>query len=452
MAESAKSKVLIIGAGISGIALAILLHKRGHEVELIEKRNYEIDEIPEKHSINFTLTQRGLDVLESLHLKQKILQNSDALTGRMIHAENGKTLFYPYGSKKNHMLHSIRRRKLLEILYEEIKQYPNIPLKMNCKLLNINKSNWECKYINTQSNKTFSTTADLIVGADGAFSTTRKLMLDQCPVSYQQKFFNWKYKKIFLPADEAKNLNLATENLHIWSYDQTLLVAIPNPDGSFGLLFAAQDTHNLDANTNLNAKFHTYYSDLLHDAPSLSQTIQQAPVSYFVSIKIGKWVYANKVILIGDACHAVFPFYGQGMNCALEDAVSLNFMLQHSKTPEKALRDFEHVRKPNADALDYLSETHFYHLQKAYSSPWLEARNQLDCWLTKWFPKHWKYEYEMVAHTHIPYQKILRIVKRQNRQRKFLGLPLIELLIVIFSFLKKLKNKQGNKYIKEKNR
>lgn len=434
-----------MGAGISGMALALLLQRQGYKIQLVEKRNYQADDLECGRSINFTLTHRGLDVLKKLNLSDKILAQAAVLKGRMVHS-NGHTHVYHYSSKQEQALYSIRRKKLIDILFDEIKQCPDIELILDYELMNIDQTTWACEFLKIDRQQRLSLTADIIIGADGAFSKTRQLMLNTHAVSYQQKFFDWKYKELFLTATEAENLQISAHHLHVWPRANNLLVAIPNADGSFGLLFSARDAKNSHIEENINLQFMQSYPDLIAKAPSLTTLLTQAPVSYLVSISIDQWVYDNKIVLIGDACHAVFPFYGQGMNCALEDAVYLAEQLK-KQTTEKALQTFEHNRKPSADALNYLSEMHFYRLQQSYTSLRLEARNKLDCWLAKRFPKHWRYEYEMVAHTHMPYQKVVQIVKRQHYLRNLLGLPLLELMIASFIAFKKLNQslKQGKK-------
>ena len=229
---------MIVGSGISGLALGILLAREGREVFVYDKRTV-FDQQTDGRSINFTISGRGLAVLEKLKLKEIVLARSTVLVGRILHLPKEKKVHYKYGTKKSQVLLSIRRSELLDILLSAAAQENNIHLYSGFELINIEEKTLTCHFLNSANQENVFVKADVIVGADGVFSPVRSFMLKKQIASYQQTVFNWGYKEYQFDHEDAEKLQLSTDHMHMWPKPNALLVAIPNTDKTFSVIFTA---------------------------------------------------------------------------------------------------------------------------------------------------------------------------------------------------------------------
>jgi kynurenine 3-monooxygenase len=430
-------KIIIIGAGISGLTLAILLSREGHLVSIYEKRTFFDKEI-DGRSINLTISGRGLQVLDKLGLKEKIIEQSVALQGRVVHLNQSKTIQYKYGTQKSHLLFSIRRSTLIDILLHEASLESNITLHCGYELTNIDKTTLKCDFYAHNNLITHSDYANCVVGADGVFSAVRGFMMKAQISSYQQKVFDWGYKEFKLSAMDGKTLGLDTSKLHMWPKQQALLVAIPNKDESFSVIFTAPLHNTCGEQHNFNSLIKEEYHDLVTRVPGILTRQDAITSNYLVSVKIDRWHLDDKIVLLGDACHATYPFYGQGMNSALEDAMILSQHLNHPSLQRKdALIAYEKTRRADTNALHELSEAHLQRMTKAMISPFWQAKDILDYHLAKLFSPQWFYEYEVVAHSDITYITVRDMVKKQNKRKFFSGFYIVAYVLSIIMTLRK---------------
>ncbi|MFI4919708.1 MAG: FAD-dependent oxidoreductase [Legionellales bacterium] len=424
-------QIIIIGAGISGLALAILLSRNGHTVSVYEKRAYFAKEI-DGRSINFTISGRGLNVLDKLGLKNKVVAHSVALQGREVHLKQSKTIHYKYGTQKENLLHAIRRSALIDILLNEVALETNIKIHYGCELTHIDKATLKCDFFDQKTQSTLADHASCVIGADGVFSAVRGLMMKEQITSYQQKVFDWGYKEFNLNEHDGKTLQLDANKLHMWPNANALLVAIPNTDKSFSVILTAPLSDACGNRTDFNQLIKDEYADLVSHAPGLLDKQDSRLSSYLVSVKIDRWHLDDKIVLLGDACHATYPFYGQGMNSSLEDALILSDHIHHTSLSRKeAFIRYEKTRKTDTNALHQLSEAHLHRMTKAMISPFWQAKDTLDYYLAKVFSKQWFYEYEAVAHSNISYLDVLNMVKKQNKRKLFSGFFIIAYLLGI---------------------
>lgn len=431
----------IVGAGISGLALALFLARQGRQVFIYDKRTV-FDQQTEGRSINFTISGRGIAVLEQLGLKEKVMAHSAILLGRIVHLKNSKAVHYKYGTKKSQVLLSIRRSTLIDILLSEIALASNIHLYAGLELIDIDEQSLTCHFLNVTNKENVFVKADWIIGADGVFSNVRRFMLKKQITSYQQTVFNWGYKEYQFDLHDADKLQLRTDHMHMWPKSNALLVAIPNTDNTFSVIFTAPLRDKNGQLNNFDELVKKEYKDILNVAPSFLNKCGEDPFNYIISIKIGNWHLDNKIILIGDACHATYPFYGQGMNSALEDAVFLShYINDKSSSRLEAFSEYEKIRKKESDALHQLSEAHLHKMTKAMISSFWQACNVLDYQFAKLFPGKWVYEYEMVAHSTASYFAILDVVKKQNKKKLVSGFYIIAFIFgIIGCIIQKKKN------------
>jgi kynurenine 3-monooxygenase len=430
--------IIIVGAGISGLALALLLGRQGRKISVYDKRTL-FDQQIDGRSINFTISGRGLAVLEQLGLKEKVLSQSNPMGGRIVHLPKAKAVRYKYGTKTAQVLLSIRREALLAILLDEATLEPNIQLNCGFELVSIDIPTVTCHFLNQASQTLMQEKAEYIVGADGVFSMVRSIMLKNQISSYQQTVFNWGYKEYQFNSADSKKLHLNTDHMHMWPKSNTLLVAIPNTDSTFSVIFTAPLKNDTGQFHNFDDLVKHEYPGLVNTSSSFLSSCGHNPYNFLVSVKVDKWYLDNKIVLLGDACHATYPFYGQGMNSALEDAVVLsNYFNDKTLSRLEAFDAYEKIRKADTNALHKLSEAHLHHMTKAMVSPFWQARDILDYQLAKLFSRQWVYEYELVAHSPASYSAILEIVKKQNKKKLVTGFYLLAFIFGLIIQSKKI--------------
>jgi kynurenine 3-monooxygenase len=226
--------------------------------------------------------------------------------------------------------------------------------------------------------------------------------------------------------------------LHIWPRKSFMMIALPNPGGSFTCtLFWEFEGPRSFANTktddDVRRFFDAEFSDAVPLMPALLEDFRQNPTGSLVTIRCAPWSYKDKVILVGDAAHAVVPFYGQGMNAAFEDCVVLDECLaEYPANRERAFEEYFFHRKENADALANLAVDNFIEMRDKTASKKFRAKKKLDHLLEGVFPGIYLPLYTMVTFTRIPYAEAARRTRCQDR---IVYVSLIALLILIVALL-----------------
>lgn len=424
-------KVIIIGAGLSGALMSIYLARRGCEVEVIEWRNDTRGiELNSGRSINMTLAARGLAALKNVLDIDRILDLTIPLKGRMVHSYNGPTKFIPYGSTEAEVIYAIRRKDLNHALMDIAEGYSNVTITFEERCLELDKLNKRVHLVNQKTGKHEFRQADFIIGADGTFSTVRQQMHRGECANYHQEFLDCGYKEITLPPGKNNSWQLEKHALHVWPRGGCMLMGIPNLDGSFALTYIMPFTGRPGFNAatteaELFAYFNAQFSDVIPlIGPFLGEYLK-GPAAMFPTTKVSPWHYRGHVLLIGDACHTVTPFYGQGMNAAFEDCAVLDQCLsQKGEDLEVAFEQFQQLRKRHTDVLADLSIQNFIELRDKVRSPVLLARKKMDSVLHKLFQKSWMPLYTLISHTTIPYADALDRYERQCRRGRLLGLDI----------------------------
>jgi kynurenine 3-monooxygenase len=332
------------------------------------------------------------------------------MRGRVVHRPDGRSTFLPYGTSPSEILHSIRRSELNGLLIDRATA-ARFSFGMRCTGL----AEDVLSMTDTRTGKTRRLRPDLVVGADGAFSAVRRFMQHGMVADYRQEFLEWGYKELTIPAGAP----IPLEALNIWPSAYGLVVAHPNRDGSHtGTLFlplsGSPSFESLDSPQLVLEFLGEHFSQLPALVPDLVREFQEHPVGHLVTVQTSPWRCGERVVLVGDAAHAVYPFYGQGMNSALEDCLVLDECLAENPIDRAAaLAAYERRRKPHTDVLADLSAQNFLELRDGTRSPVRLARNRADRVLARLFPDTWLPLYTMVAHTTIPYADALRRARRQ---------------------------------------
>ena len=411
--------------------MSIYLARRGYEVEVLEWRcDTRRQELAGGRSINMTLAARGLTALKNVLDIDRILDLTIPLKGRMVHTYSGQTKFIPYGSREDEVIYAIRRKDLNQALMDVAESYPNVTISFEERCLEMDRVNKRVHLVNQKTGAHHFRQADFIIGADGTFSTVRQQMHRGERANYQQQFLECGYKEITLPPGKNNSWQLEKHALHVWPRGACMLMGIPNLDGSFALTyimpFSGRPAFNsTTSETELLAYFNAQFRDVIPlIGPFLGEYLK-APPAMFPTTKVSPWHYRGNVLLIGDACHTVTPFYGQGMNAAFEDCVVLDECLsRNGENVEAAFEQFQELRKRHTDALADLSIQNFLELRDKVRSPVLLARKKMDSLLHKLFQDSWMPLYTLISHTTIPYADALDRYERQCRRGRLLGLDI----------------------------
>jgi kynurenine 3-monooxygenase len=411
--------VTIVGAGLAGTLLACALGKAGRRVELYEKRPD-----PRAHgqdagrSINLALSVRGLHALREIGLADDVIKSSILMRGRMIHGRDLSLAFQRYGKDDSEALHSVSRAGLNLMLVEAAGRLPSVRMHFahRCTGLDLATGNLEFH----ASGDTVRTKCEFILGADGAYSAVRAAMQKQERFDYSQDYLTHGYKELTIPPGLGVEFRMEPNALHIWPRGSFMMIALPNRDRSFTCtLFWPFDGPNSFAALTTEADALTYFRDQFPDVvpliPDLGPAFLANPTGSLVTVRCRPWHVGDRVALVGDACHAVVPFLGQGMNAAFEDCTVLTQCLEkYGAERGRALAEYERLRKEHVDALADMCVENFIEMRDKVGSPVFRLRKKLAVFLHALFPRWYLPLYTMIEFTRIPYADAGRRARRQD--------------------------------------
>lgn len=428
-------QVVIIGAGLVGSLLSIYLARKGYKVSVYERRDdMRKREVEAGRSINLALSDRGIKALEEVGIAGEVLRIAIPMHGRFIHNADGTTAFQPYG-KEGQYINSVSRRDL------------------NCKLMDLAEGegirfffNHKCSHIDWKKNEVVfegitgeritdkrqpltesigqrsTVSAQLIFGSDGAYSAARlNHMLQHDQFEYHQYYIDCGYKELTIPAGPGGSFLLEKHALHIWPRKNYMLIALPNPDGSFtGTLFfpfhGEESFDKLKKREEVTQFFETTFPDVVALIPDLPEQFFSHPTSSLVTVKCFPWIREDKFCLIGDAAHAIVPFFGQGMNAGFEDCSVLNTLMEkHGGDWTSILDEFQGLRKPDADAIADLAVNNFIEMREKTADPKFLLQKKIEARLHEHHPDKWIPAYSQVTFSpQIRYSEALRNSQKQE--------------------------------------
>jgi kynurenine 3-monooxygenase len=419
-ASDQTQRVAIVGGGLAGSLLALALSERGHAVDVYERRSDpRIAGAEGGRSINLGLSKRGIQALTEVGLIDMVMPLTVVMRGRVIHAPDGNTRFQPYGKNRGEVLYSIDRNELIRLLLDRAERQPGVTLHFDHRFVSADKQRRELEVESAGAIRRIA--ADWVICADGAFSQCRPEMQRGLRADYHREYLEWGYKELTLAvgADGQSVIDLTA--LHVWPRAHCLFVSHPNRDGSHTLtLFLPHEGPDSFETTKtpdeIRALFQKYFPDLLPMLPALVEQWTSRPTGALVTTKTAPWRFEDWMVLVGDSAHAVYPFYGQGMNSAFEDCSALLSALKaYGIDRAGAFAAYEASRRPHTDVLMELSKANFIELRQKVSSPWFLARKRLDVLLNRLMPRAWLPIYTMVSHTTMPYGEALDRARRQDR-------------------------------------
>ncbi len=402
-----QDNILIIGAGLCGSLLALRLAQRGYKVEVYESRpDLRTTDISAGRSINLALSDRGFKALRLCGVEEKAREICIPMYGRLMHDKEGNTFASNYSGRENEYINSISRGDLNGILLTEAEKHENVNIHFNKKCTSIDIENTIAHFKDYKTKETFSIDADVIFGTDGAGSILRKsyYLEKKFLFSYSQNYLTHGYKELEIPADKNGKHQISDGHLHIWPRGDYMLIALPNMDGSFTVtLFLSYDEgeynfNNLTSEEKITAFFENEFPDALAIIPNIKEEFLNNPTGALGTVKCSPWSYKNNTILLGDAAHAIVPFYGQGMNASFEDVTVFDEILnQELGNWETVFKTYEKARKGNTDAIADLALDNFHEMKGHVANPLFKEKRKIEMDLEKTFPTKYFSKYSMVT-------------------------------------------------------
>lgn len=411
-------KIAIMGAGLVGSLLSMYLKKRGYEVTVYERRpDYRKSGNYGGRSINLAISERGWKGLAGVGLEQAVREIAIPMPGRMIHDVAGNLTFQAYG-KPGEAINSVSRGGL-NVMLIDAAEAAGITYHFDQRILEIDPSGKKAQMENTVTGEKYALEPDLIIGADGAYSLVRYAMLKTDRFDYSQAYEAHGYKELTIPAGPNGSFLIDRDALHIWPRRQFMLIALPNVDGSFTctLFFALEGKESFEAiktHNDLDRFFDTYFPDVKPLIPTLHEDFFQNPTGLLMIVKCFPWSHGN-TLLIGDAAHAIIPFYGQGMNCGFEDCTVLDTLIEEFDHDwSKIIPAYERARKPNADAIADLAKLNFIEMRDLVADADFQFKKRIAAKVAERYPDRFIPVYSMVSFSHLPYADALREYHRQD--------------------------------------
>jgi kynurenine 3-monooxygenase len=397
--------VSVIGAGLVGSLLSIYMAKRGYNVNVFERRpDMRKNKMSAGKSINLALSDRGLRGLEGVGIADEVRKIAIPMYGRFLHNQDGTTGFQPYG-KAGQAINSVSRAGINMMLMDLAETMPNVKFNFEERCTAVDSRAGKSSFMNESTHKESTVNSDLIFGSDGAFSAARlSAMLGHDRFTYNQFYIEHGYKELHIPAGPNGEFLIEKNALHIWPRKSFMMIALPNIDGTFTCtLFMPFEGENSFAKLKTREEVAEFFNRVFPDAvplmPTLIDDFMNNPTSSLVTVKCFPWTFDDKLALIGDAAHAIVPFYGQGMNCGFEDCVVLNELIdKHQENWHDIMSDYETLRKPDGDAVADLALGNFIEMRDKTADPKFLLQKKIEAWFSEKHPDKWIPQYTMVTY------------------------------------------------------
>lgn len=418
--------VIILGAGLCGSLLALRLAQRGLQVEVYEKRS-DLRKVHTEggRSINLAFSDRGNKGMKLVGLEKKVQSICIPMKGRMLHQKNGVKQLAPYSGRPHEYINSISREGLTALILDEAEAMPNVTLHFNHPCTSVDIDHKVAHFFNEIEHKSIEVEGEVIFGTDGAGSSLRK-SYESHPlfnIHVSQEFLSHGYKELEIPP--AANGGFRTENnaLHIWPRGEYMCIALPNLDGSFTVTLFLNNTEGAFNFSNLkdaNAVSHFFkseFKDLFDLMPDLIEDFFRNPTSNLGTIKCDQWHYKGHTLLMGDAAHAIVPFYGQGMNASFEDVVVLDEAIEvYGNDWQKVFETYQANRKKDTDAIADLAIDNFHEMKDHVANPVFREKRRIEILLEQQFPDSYFSKYALVTfNEHIGYREAMLRGRAQDQ-------------------------------------
>jgi len=408
--KSERDNITIIGSGLTGPLLAVSLVQREFAVRLYERRpDMRRVRISAGRSINLALSTRGIHALREAGVWSEIVEILIPMRGRMMHSVAGELTFMPYGKDETEFINSVSRAEL-NIALMNAAEKAGVTIHFNECCTGFDLRSGAVHLRNEDTGAESAVDSNVVIGTDGATSAVRTEMLKLPRFNFSQQYLDYGYKELTIPAGSDGRHVFETHALHIWPRGTFMLIALPNIDGTFGciLFLPFEDSgvsfEALDTEAKVLSFFEAQFPDALRLMPNLVENYFQNPTGAMVTIKCSPWHVDGKALLLGDAAHAIVPFFGQGMNCAFEDCTYfLELLDRHEAKRALLFSAFEQSRKADTDAIADLAIENFVEMRDRVADPRFLFRKKVELELEKKYPDRFVPKYAMVTFHRTPY-------------------------------------------------
>lgn len=421
-----QQNILIIGAGLCGSLLALRLGQRGYNVTVYEMRpDLRKVDISAGRSINLAFSDRGNKAMKLVGIEDKVKALCIPMNGRMLHDKEGNTFLSNYSGRDREYINSISRGGLNALLLDEAEKLKNVTIHFNKKCKSVDFEKTTALFKDYDGNSEFVEDADVIIATDGAGSAMRKsyYLGKKFLFSFSQDYLTHGYKELSILPTEEGGYKTYKNALHIWPRGDFMLIALPNLDGSFTVTLFLHHSEgeyhfgNLTTPEIVTEFFKKEFPDVLDLMPNLVDDFFENPTAPLGTVKCSPWHYKGNTLLMGDAAHAIVPFYGQGMNASFEDVVEFDKVLdQDLDNWEAIFTTYEKSRKKDTDAIADLAIDNFHEMKDHVANPIFQEKRKLEMALEKNFPDSYSSKYSLVTfNENVPYREAMLRGRAQDK-------------------------------------
>ena len=410
----------MIGAGLAGPLLATYLAKRGYSVEIFERRpDMRKESISAGRSINLALSIRGNHALKEVGLYDKIKSNTIPMKGRMIHDLNSGIHLQPYGQKENEVIFSVSRAHLNMELMTLAEETGNVTIRFNHQLLSADLEQNKLLFQLSDSLEKIEWSFNRVIGCDGSASILRKSIVEKADIQYVKKPLGHGYKELTIPPMKSGKFQIEPNALHIWPRGNHMLIALPNKDCSFTCtlffpMIGKTSFETVKTEKDIFNLFQSQFPDAIKLIPNLVEDFQNNPTGDLASVYCKPWHLEDKALLIGDAAHAVAPFFGQGMNASFQDCSTLaKLMGQNENDWNTIFNNFSSTQVENGHAIADMALENYLEMRDHVNDPEYKKRRNMELKLERMFPGQFIPRYSMVSFHQIPYAEVYQRGEKQ---------------------------------------
>jgi len=276
---------------------------------------------------------------------------------------------------------------------------------------------------------------DFMIGADGAHSATRYHLMKFARMNYQQEYIDTLWCEFHMTpkiSSDKSAFKISPNHLHIWPCGGFMFIAIPSSDKSFTCTLFMSASKFQDLDDKPQDLIHFFKKNFPGVVPDL---ISETEVQYqynnnphlpLISIKCKPYHYKSSVVILGDAAHAMVPFYGQGMNAGLEDVrVLYDHLDRYTKDNSdvesmerkrgKALSEYTQNRHPDAVAINDLALRNYQEMSHHVTSSLYLLRKFIEERLNAHFPSlGWATQYSRISFGNERYSEVEKAEKKQR--------------------------------------
>jgi kynurenine 3-monooxygenase len=407
--QNRSNTITLVGAGLTGPLLAISLAQRGFLVQIFERRpDMRSTRASAGRSINLAVSMRGIHALREAGLWDQMSRIIIPMKGRMMHSLAGELTYQPYGQNDTEVIHSISRADL-NVALMNAAEARGVTIHFGERCIGMDWTTGAARFRNEESGREIAVDSEVVIGTDGSASAIRQDMQKLGRLNSSQEVLDYGYKELTIAAGPGGKHILEPNALHIWPRGAYMLIALPNIDGTFAcILFLPFEGRESFASLDTGKKALHFFQERFADAvllmPQLSENYAGNPVGSMVTVQCAPWQLDGKVLLLGDAAHAIVPFFGQGMNCAFEDCtVFLELLDRHGPDWKKLFQEFEQGRKPNTDSIADMALENFIEMRDRVADPRFLFRKKVELALEAKYPHHFVPKYAMVTFHRVPY-------------------------------------------------